>query len=106
MRFALRFPVRLHLTSRSGIHVRLHVHAGGTHFATVQLRSILLLVVFPTRLRRVSVRPKPNATHTLLDDLKSNASVVRRKLVSRMVFCVLLGLIVPVHIYRTSVSYA
>ena len=50
--------------------------------------------------------PKPNATYTLLDDLKSNASVVRRKLVSRMVFCVLLGLIVPVHIYRTSVSYA
>ena len=35
-----------HLTSRSGIHIRLHVHAGGTHFATVQLRSILLLVVF------------------------------------------------------------
>ena len=34
-----------HLTSRSGIHVRLHVHAGGTHFATVQHRRILLLVV-------------------------------------------------------------
>ena len=46
MRFALRFPVSLHLTSRSGIHVRLTLQPRRRIFATVQLRSILLLVVF------------------------------------------------------------
>ena len=48
--------------------------------------------------------PCENTTHTLLDDLKSNAFVVRRNWISRMVFCVLLGLIFPCtsteHLYR------